>query len=807
MDGITMVGRSAERSSRTGRPGTGGEPVWASRWGEGLPKDSDQGTRNESASLAAAEPASSHDFPEAELERLRREAVQAAHEDAAENLPAAGQPGPTNRESLLRERCRSMFERWDLGERRRVREMLTEREELTARLLGRTELLLDRFERLTNGVILLKARRSTRKERTAREDDGADRRRAGISTRVYLLAITFLGLVEFFANAPVFSTLLPRDPLTERQIDVLAETSSGWLAGAQRVLAQLVLRPDAALLAAGVITFLLVLAHFFGHSLRELVMRRAPQPLREDRSPRPILENAVPMVLTGIGLVLVLGVLFQARVILGDIGERRHAEDMQVVSELRRNAGWLRTDGELLQATQLTDQADDMEAAAARLREYAASMSRMTFPILLLNLTLVLAAVTAAYFHLRGRSVEEIDEEIFDESREGIAGEAESTANEIADLLSQARRPIRELQSLSTDGYAVAPRSVVARLESILATYRRENAAVRGFGVAQIDRPDSRSGLRLVADGEDSLMEPFRKVAAEALSDQRRLSERFKRGRDQLNVQLSSWEPARQQGSGHGNEGHRRLLSALAFLILAGPSVGCAGIVAEATGGVQVPELAIFVYDRSGSMPEYQLGLAEELTARRIRQLDYGDRIVAMELLEASLDEPPLRWSQDVPEREYPDMDVESDRLTRSRFLRDAAAYMERFTDAASREPSRGTDILSTLHDVAADLRANNGHSATLYLFSDMLQSNATLNFEDPVHEPPLVWIDRAAADGQLPDLEGLCVVVVGARTDTDAGQSVKQFWMRYFDAARAALYERNYQLRPVDLPAAPCES
>jgi hypothetical protein len=80
-------------------------------------------------------------------------------------------------------------------------------------------------------------------------------------------------MVEFFANAPVFSALLPRDLLTERQIQLLTETSTGWLAGLERVLAHIVFRPDAALLAAGVITFLCVLAHFFGHSLRDVMMQ------------------------------------------------------------------------------------------------------------------------------------------------------------------------------------------------------------------------------------------------------------------------------------------------------------------------------------------------------------------------------------------------------------------------------------------------------------------------------------------------------------------------------------------------------
>lgn len=243
----------------------------------------------------------------------------------------------------------------------------------------------------------------------------------------------------------------------------------------------------------------------------------------------------------------------------------------------------------------------------------------------------------------------------------------------------------------------------------------------------------------------------------------------------------------------------------LAGLVVLALTAACGGGSAEVEERNPPPELAIFVYDRSGSMPDYQLELARELTESGLRQLDHGDRIVAMELLEKSLEEPPRRWTQRVPEREYPDREVSSDSVARDRFLRDARTYMRSFTDTASREPSRGTDILSTLHDVAADLRAHPDHRATLYLFSDMLQANPRVSFEQPGVEPPTGWVERADEQDRLPDLRGLCVVVVGARTDTEKGQAVKEFWRRYFEATGATLTDRNYTLRPVELPEAPC--
>jgi hypothetical protein len=145
------------------------------------------------------------------------------------------------------------------------------------------------------------------------------------------------------------------------------------------------------------------------------------------------------------------------------------------------------------------------------------------------------------------------------------------------------------------------------------------------------------------------------------------------------------------------------------------------------------------------------------------------------------------------------------DSVARARFLRDAQDYLVAFTDTTDRENIDGTDILSTLHDVAEDLRAGPGREATLYIFSDMLQSNRAIDMEGLSKMPPGDWVDRQTSAGTLPDLSGLCVYVVGARVDTRASQRVKDFWEDYFTATGARFEDRNYTLRPVELPEHPC--
>jgi hypothetical protein len=76
---------------------------------------------------------------------------------------------------------------------------------------------------------------------------------------------------------------------------------------------------------------------------------------------------------------------------------------------------------------------------------------------------------------------------------------------------------------------------------------------------------------------------------------------------------------------------------------------------------------------------------------------------------------------------------------------------------------------------------------------------------EGLIRMPPANWIETRASDGRLPDFQGACFVVVGARTDTQAGQRVKSFWEDYFAATNGRLSDRNYSYRPVQIAADPC--
>lgn len=263
----------------------------------------------------------------------------------------------------------------------------------------------------------------------------------------------------------------------------------------------------------------------------------------------------------------------------------------------------------------------------------------------------------------------------------------------------------------------------------------------------------------------------------------------------------------RDGGPGGGGRTRWARLSGLAAVAVGLPLVlaGCRGGSAADFEEDRVKEHVLFVYDRSTSLPNHKLELAQDLTAQRVRGLEHGDRVAALQVLQRSLAEPPRRWSQPVPEREFEDRRIPDDSVTLARFRNDVRDFLVSFADTADRDHINGTDLLSTFHDVGEELRAAPDHQATMYVFSDMLQSTPEIEMERLLRMPARDWVEEAAAAGTLPDLRGLCVVVIGARVDTEAAQRVKAFWTEYFEATGAELADRNYVLRPVEIPREPC--
>lgn len=505
---------------------------------------------------------------------LRQAALEMARRDAEAGLPALDASGRSEAEQELRDRAHSLFEDWSARERERLNNQVAVQEGRVTEALGDVSLHVDRFERVTSELFRLQRRlemsrskvEATIDERHSSRMKGEGRAETPVDagagegakeekdtkekktesggrafkTHWYAAAITFLGIVEFLANAPVFGALLPRDPLTEQQIRFVAETSEGWLAGALRVASQFILRPDAALLAAGVVTFLCVLAHFFGHSLRSLLFQRSAERSGDTVGSRSPMEYIVPMVIAGVGLCLVLGVLFEARVTLGRVASDRFAQDSAKIEELRRNASWLRVDGNLVAANEATNRADDLEALAKEQREYAESMSGLSFPIFLLNTTLVLVAISAAYFHMRDPRKDRFNELPWERQRRELIAFGDSVQERVSGAMGRAVQSIGEYRGMLTERPLKEAPALAHQLEATVVAYRAENGRLRGLDTREIPAFSEPVKLELDVDASHSadmrVQDPGYYDA-----ERKRLSERFEKVRARFTEEATSW--------------------------------------------------------------------------------------------------------------------------------------------------------------------------------------------------------------------------------------------------------------------------
>ena len=496
---------------------------------------------------------------------LRRAALDMARRDAESGLPALDATGRSESEQELRDRCHSLFEDWSARERERLNNKVAVQEGRVTETLGDVSLQVDRFERVTSELFRLQRRleinrsqvESTIEKRHAsavegrelpadaedqvkgREGEKASGGRA-FQTRWYAAALLFLGIVEFLANAPVFGALLPRDPLTEQQIRFVSETSEGWLAGLMRVGSQFVLRPDAALLAAGVVTFLCVLAHFFGHSMRSLLFQRSTEQSGDTVGSRSTVEYVVPMVVSGLGLALVLGVLFEARVTLGEVAIDRFAQDSAKVEELRRNASWLRVDGNLVAANEQTNQADDLEAMAKEQREYAESMSGLSFPILLLNTTLVLVAITAAYFHMRDPRKDRFNELPWERQRRELVGFGDTVQESVSGAMGRAVQAIGEYRGMLTERPLNEAPALAHQLEATVVAYRAENGRLRGIDPREVPAFSEPIRLELAVDATH-VVDMRVQDPGYYDGERKRVQERFEKVRAKFTEEATSW--------------------------------------------------------------------------------------------------------------------------------------------------------------------------------------------------------------------------------------------------------------------------
>ncbi len=317
-----------------------------------------------------------------------------------------------------------------------------------------------------------------------------------LGRRLYLGLLIFLVFVDWLANAPVFAELFPKEAGADgRWQDLVAHAEKfGLFSGLYTLAARVLAFPETSIIALGALVFLMWLCHIAGASVRKLVVFRPAAGTSAASELRLHRRQAWFPLCSGIaGITLVLGFLFFARGEITPMTLARQAQAVQLVAELEKEslAAKGQNDFTRIEATerQLGDAQSALDDQKNRVA-YAASISAMNLPILLLNLTLVLAALAAAYMESNATVQEmaagdprtaELDGKLGALRREAL-GQKESLRKLGAAFESSVAKARYLEQALPLRDWSAKAK----RLEAVIPHFRAENARMRGIDVQNI---------------------------------------------------------------------------------------------------------------------------------------------------------------------------------------------------------------------------------------------------------------------------------------------------------------------------------
>jgi hypothetical protein len=431
-----------------------------------------------------------------ELNLLEKSAREDADAHARAGLPRADVPllEELPAETVLRERARRVYLDWSERVKRKVQDAVHAASDAAIDKLAELRHTFEQVETTKQKIGVVERLVAQRKEEAGRNrsfEYGKLLRR-----KKYFALMGLLVLVDWVANVPVFQQVLPQEPGAEQAWLDIADRASrlGSFAGLVRTFERIAFQPDVSLLAFGVVTFLMVLAHFSGSALRRIVSFRPKDETASVLGLRSHRRQAWTPFLGGLcGIVLVVGFLFFARSKLAPVATERRVAAAHQLETLQENIHDAQNANHVdqVQALELK-KADAQNTLDVRSEsaDYAQSISSMNTAIFLLNLTLVIVATLAAYLE----SSASMSEARWADP--GIGG-LETQVDYLQGQILVSKQAIRRL---STDVQLDIARArylaqslplrdwegKARRLEAVIPIFRSENARLRGIDVHNI---------------------------------------------------------------------------------------------------------------------------------------------------------------------------------------------------------------------------------------------------------------------------------------------------------------------------------
>lgn len=234
--------------------------------------------------------------------------------------------------------------------------------------------------------------------------------------------------------------------------------------------------------------------------------------------------------------------------------------------------------------------------------------------------------------------------------------------------------------------------------------------------------------------------------------------------------------------------------------------IGCGGADAGSLSHTdQVGRQVIVGVDISGSRTAEELEAAQELAERVVKSLSFRDRLVMLRMHDVGVRRDRQFWSDTMPSAVRPEQPTAGDRQRLQQAQSGALAVIPMFFDSSQAGRIKNTDVVASLKTIAESAQDGARRRPVVILLSDMIQSTPGLRFESVAGIPGAEWIARQKHEGLVPQLDGVCVAVIGADASTPHGVRLRRFWTDYFEAAGVAISPAAYRYDVTPGAALPC--
>ncbi|HUE77108.1 MAG TPA: hypothetical protein VMM83_04135, partial [Longimicrobiales bacterium] len=427
-----------------------------------------------------------------EVHQLEKEARASGAEWAQAGLPRsdAAPEGELPPEQALRRRASEIFTQWVQKVTTRVQDAIEANVQRARQALNDMAFSIEEIRRARAETVGI--------ERGVQALEAANRdRQSSFGFRSYwqwwwfVPAILLLVAVDWVANVPVFQELLPQDADVSGAWQVLvaeAETH-GALAGLYRMWYRIALAPEVALLALGVIIFLVVLAHIFGESVRRIVAvseRDVPEAGRSVRQYRR--QFWIPAAVGLVGGIAVVTFLFLARQEIATFAETRLAavtEQITTLDQQIASATEASNINEVARLSALRPALEDEQRTREERRNYADRIRATNVPIAILNAVLFLTAALLGYLKVRDQVTASDPQDprmvdLMDRKRE-LRQAVERHRELVRDADRDAREAIAWAEFLAQSKPFEDWEGRRDRLARVTSMFRAENARLRGI--------------------------------------------------------------------------------------------------------------------------------------------------------------------------------------------------------------------------------------------------------------------------------------------------------------------------------------